>query len=59
MAHTWSDEQMEFLAQRINSAMRQYSFDETSPYYKDDLDDAFWTEMEDCAVGLGMKYYDD
>jgi hypothetical protein len=59
MAHTWTDEQMEFLAQTINRSLSQYSFDETSPYYEDDLDDAFWKEMEDCAVSLGMKYYDD
>lgn len=25
----------------------------------EDIDDAFWREMEECAVYLGMRYYED
>lgn len=26
---------------------------------ENDFDDAFWIEMEECAVAMGMRYYSD
>lgn len=59
MAKDWTDEQMQELADDITRELSQYSFDVTSNYYEEDLEEAFWKEMENCAVRLGMKYYED
>lgn len=55
----FDDEKMQELANRIGNELKQWNFDEDSPYYKDDVDDAFWKEMEDCAVEMNMPYYED
>lgn len=55
----FDDDKMQKLADLIGEELKQYRFDEQSPYYKDDVDDAFWKEMEDCAVEMGMTYYED
>lgn len=59
MANDWTDEQMQELADDIARELSQYSFDATANYYEEDLDEAFWKEMENCAVRRGMKYYED
>lgn len=58
-AHKFSDEQMQTLAENIASELCIYNFDIESPYYEDEVDDAFWKEAELCAVHMGMQYYDD
>ena len=55
----FDDETMRELARCIGLELKQYSFDEQSPYYEEDVEDAFWKEMEDCAVEMGMPYYED
>lgn len=58
-ARDWTDEQMLALADAIAQELKNYSFDVTSNYYEEDLEEAFWKEMEDCAVRMGMQYYED
>jgi hypothetical protein len=55
----FDDEKMKTLAENIGAELQQYNFDEQSQYYKDEVDDAFWREMENCAVKMGMTYYED
>lgn len=55
----FTDEDMQELADFISEGLSQYNFDKQSPYYEDDKDDAFWTEMENSAVIKGMVYYED
>lgn len=55
----WTPEKMHELADAIAGQLDMYNFDNMSPYFEDDRDDAFWKEMENCAVDLGMKYYED
>lgn len=59
LAWTWSDEQMEELAKNIAVELTNYNYDETSPDYQWRKRDNFWIEMENCAVRLGMEYYED
>lgn len=59
MAKDWTDEQMEMLAKGIAAELAQYSFDVESDYYEDECSNAFWKEMENVAVRLGMTYYED
>ena len=58
IAFTWSDYEMEKLAHNIANELSQYSYDETQDL-REQKDDAFWKEMEDVAVQMGMKYYED
>ena len=55
----FDDEKMQKLADIIGAQMKLYNFDEESPDYEDDVEDAFWREMEECAVAMGMTYYED
>ena len=55
----FDDEKMQELANRIGEELNQRNFDEESPYYDDVLADAFWSEMERCAVEMNMPYYED
>ena len=57
-AWKWSDEQMTALAKNIAAELEQYSYDECYDL-QDQKEDAFWREMEICAVAMGMKYYED
>lgn len=58
-ADAFTDAQMAMLAETIANELQQYVFDKECPYYEDELDDAFWKEMETCAVKAGMAYYED
>ena len=57
LAWTWTDAQMEALAKNIAEELKQYSYDEND--IEDQKEDAFWREMENCAVSMGMEYYED
>ncbi len=59
LAWTWGDFQMEELAKRIALELEDYNYDETSPYLQDEKENDFWIEMENCAVRMGMEYYED
>ena len=58
LAWTWTDAQMEALAKDIANELSQYSYDDSHDI-QDQKEDAFWKEMEDCAVAMGMEYYED
>ena len=73
-AGEFDDDQMQDLAETIYLALHNgygYGLDvdnyfsnsnlmmETNPYLYEDIDDAFWKEMEDIAVAMGMRYYED
>lgn len=59
LAWTWSDDQMKLLAKNIAFELTKYNYDETSPYLQDEKEDNFLREMENCAVKMGMEYYED
>lgn len=59
LAWTWNDARMEELAKTIAAELEGYNYDETSPYLQDHKEKDFRKEMENCAVRLGMEYYDD
>ena len=59
LAWTWSDRQMTELAKEIALELSNYNYDEASPYYQEEKEENFWKEMENCAVRLGMEYYED
>jgi hypothetical protein len=59
LSFNWSDARMEELAKTIAAGLEGYNYDETSPYLRDEKEDDFWREMENCAVRLGMEYYED
>lgn len=57
MAWKWSDEQMSELAEKIRCS---FDYDgETFPLDDDDTEDYWYKVIEDCAVGMGMVYYED
>ncbi len=66
IAHTWPDEQMQQLADAIG---REFDYEGTLKYWEDagykiehiddELDELWWRSMEDCAVQMGMRYYED
>jgi len=66
IAFNWSDNQMQKLADAIG---REFDYEGTLKYWKDanfeiedineELDDLWWKTMEDCAVQMGMLYYED
>ena len=70
-AMEFDDEKMQRLATLIyNSLLVNYHIDEKTlkEYFSEDrdnvedvedIDDAFWREMEECAVYLRMRYYED
>lgn len=55
----FDDEKMTELAKCIGVELKKWNFDEESEYYEDEVEAAFWQEMEDCAVAMGMTYYED
>lgn len=55
----FDDEKMTELAKSIGVELKKWNFDEESEYYEDDVEGAFWREMEECAVAMGMTYYED
>ena len=60
LAWTWSDERMKELAANISTELSQYRYASVDKEgLKEEMDDAFWKEMEDCAVRMGMEYYED
>jgi len=66
-ASEFTDKQMEDLVNNIYCVLHNeygYTDDEIAELYpnmsdNEDFEDAFWKEMEECAVNLGMRYYDD
>lgn len=73
-ATEFTDDQMQDLAETIYLALHNgydYGLDadnyfsnskllmELNPYLYEDIDSAFWKEMEDIAVAMGMRYYED
>jgi hypothetical protein len=54
LAWNWTDEQMRELAGLTNQNLCLY--DKNDP---EGMEDDFWKTMEDCAVYLGMRYYED
>ena len=57
-AWDWSDEKMQQLADRIATFFDYKTFVEQK-WSEDEIDDEFWRTMEQCAVGMGMTYYED
>lgn len=55
----FDDDKMKALAKRIGVELKKWNFDKESVYYEDAVEDAFWREMEECAVAMGMTYYED
>jgi hypothetical protein len=69
-AYEFNDEQMQTLVENIaNSLCAYYGYTEKDnmrlfgksieTIEENDFDDAFWIEMEECAVTMGMRYYSD
>ena len=66
-ANEFSDEKMQELADRIADIMSsQWGYDECVisclEQYSDEMEDfntALWQEMEETAVYMGMRYYED
>lgn len=70
-AMEFDDEKMQRLAELIYDELSiNYRIDEKTlkEYFSEDrdnvedvedIDNAFWREMEECAVHLGMRYYED
>ena len=66
-AREFTDEQMQELAnQTANILSAQYGYNEyeisclkEDSQEMEDFEDAFWREMEECAVAMGMRYYED
>ena len=50
----WTDKKMRELAKNINSELARW--DDNDP---EGMEDDFWSTMEDVAVRMGMKYYDE
>jgi hypothetical protein len=55
----FDDEKMKELAKTIGVELKKWNFDKESEYYEDEVEGAFWREMEECAVAMGMTYYED
>lgn len=58
VACLWSDEQMEELAKRVKRNFR-CDFLPTNRYELDDLENEWYRVIEDCALEMGMRYYED
>lgn len=56
MAFHWTDKQMQNLAREIAKELDSYHFQAET---QEDAELAFYAEMENVAVRLGMKYYED
>jgi hypothetical protein len=58
LAWNWSDEQMEKLAENISL---EFNYDEypTNEIEIDNLEDEFYSVIENEALNLGMRYYED
>ena len=55
LAWNWTDTQMSELAKSIAPLL-----DEPDNYNnEDEMEDDFWREMENAAVRMGMRYYED
>jgi len=54
LAWNWSDEKMQELAELTSKNLCRY--DKTDP---EGMEDDFWKTMEEAAVYMGMKYYED
>ena len=56
LAFTWTDEQMQDLAEKIAAELSDYEdYDGDDEAYESD----FWVTMENVAVENGMEYYED
>lgn len=66
-ATEFTDEQMQELVEKTaNVLSSQYGYNEyeisclkEDSQELEDYYDAFWREMEECAVAMGMRYYED
>ena len=58
-ANKFDDNKMRKLAKMIHDELSGYNFDKDDPNYTDNVDDVFWTEMERCAIEMGMEYFDE
>jgi hypothetical protein len=69
-AGEFDDDQMYDLAETIYLALSNYGFEQDDLVrffteadleypYLEDINAAFWTEMEEIAVAMGMRYYED
>ena len=54
IAFTWSDEQMQDLANKIGKELCPYDVTD-----EEGMEDDFWATMENVAVRNGMGYYED
>ena len=60
IAFTWTDDNMEALAKNIAVELSKYRYSSSDEEtLQEEKDDAFWKEMENCAVSMGMAYYED
>ena len=60
LAWNWTDEKMQELANRVAKELTLYNFgDSDCADRKEQIEDAFWKEMENVAVSMGMEYYED
>lgn len=57
VACLWSDEQMQELADKVRGEF-DYDVPTTEEEWQD-LDDQWYRVIENCALDLGMKYYED
>lgn len=69
-AMEFDDNQMQVLADNIYNVLHcqyGYNHDDLNKYFScdytnddyEDLDIAYWKEMEECAIAMGMRYYED
>ena len=66
-ATEFSDKSMQTLVNKLHDVLTfQYGYTEDKIYNleegseeMEDFDNAFWIEMENIAVDMGMRYYDD
>ena len=60
LAWNWSDSKMQELANKVAKELTLYNFgDSDYADRKEQKEDAFWKEMENVAVSMGMEYYED
>lgn len=61
MACLFTDEQMTELANRVSIDMEDVDIDEntTNTYDKDEFEDIWYRTIENNALNMGMKYYED
>lgn len=58
-AWNWSDEKMQKLADAIGLELYYYDYQPTNETEQEDLEDEFYGIMENIAIDMGMKYYED